>query len=492
MHDKRSPLPSRSDQSYDSPMKHGHGKTRSKLKRMAVAMTLIGIFLAFVCLKRIETEPYFTQEYYARSTGSLSRLNADPDLTPTKLLAGAARISITPELHGAPNPLADLPLAGFGARKGAPAVGVMDEVFVRVLWLQDDRQSSVIISLDMLIPPPEMIATFRSMVAPRIGLQPDAIYWSASHTHSGPGGWGQGWLPEAFAGPYEPAFNPWLLERVFACIEQAHSKLQPVSVATMTSHTENMCRNRLVGVKGQTDERIHSLFFKSEDQLIATLGIFSAHATLVGPSSKSYCGDYPGHWAESTEQSTGGIALFLAGGVGSHAATPTVKDHDGAIAYGHQLAAITRQHLDRAVFESKVTLERAETALHLPSPHVRIMGLWRLRPWLAKALIPTVPSVKLKALRVGSMLLLGTPCDFSGELALQLQRSWHQDDLEVVCTSFNGDYIGYVVPQKYYFLNAYETQVMGFYGYQTAPYMTECLRRLGSTLAGRHHTLTAP
>ena len=80
------------------------------------------------------------------------------------------------------------------------------------------------------------------------------------------------------------------------------------------------------------------------------------------------------------------------------------------------------------------------------------------------------------------MLLLGTPCDFSGELALQLQSSWHKEELEIVCTSFNGDYIGYVVPQKYYFLNEYETQVMGFYGLYTAPYMTEMLRRLGDIL----------
>ena len=46
-------------------------------------------------------------------------------------------------------------------------------------------------------------------------------------------------------------------------------------------------------------------------------------------------------------------------------------------------------------------------------------------------------------------------------------------------------YFGYVVPQKYYFLNEYETQVMGFYRYQNAPYLTECLKRLASTLGDR-------
>ena len=464
-------------------MKRRSTNKRSKLKRAAWAMTLMGTFLTFACFTRIDTDPYFTQTYYARSMESLRGVDADPDLTPKKILAGAARISITPKLDGARTPLSDLPLAGYGARKGAPALDVLDEVHVRVLWLQDDHRSSVIISLDMLIPPPEMIATFRKKVQQRIGIPSEAVYWGASHTHSGPGGWGQGWLPEAFAGPYQPAFNPWLLDRVFACMEEARSKLRPVSIATTTSQAKDMCRNRLVGTKGQIDERVHSLFFKSEDQIIATMGIFSAHATIVGPSSKAYCGDYAGHWAERVEKATGGIALFLAGGVGSHAATPREKEHEGAMAYGQQLAAITLQHLDGAPFASRVPWHQAEATLHLPSPHIRVMGLWRLRPWLAHLLTPTVASVQLKALRVGSMLLLGTPCDFSGELALQLQSSWHKDELEIVCTSFNGDYIGYVVPQKYYFMNEYETKIMNFYGLNTAPYMCEMLQRLGGLLS---------
>jgi len=36
------------------------------------------------------------------------------------------------------------------------------------------------------------------------------------------------------------------------------------------------------------------------------------------------------------------------------------------------------------------------------------------------------------------------------------------------------------VPQKYYFLNEYETQIMGFYGPQMAPYMSEIIMRLGT------------
>ncbi|MEC9130454.1 MAG: hypothetical protein VYE02_03680, partial [Verrucomicrobiota bacterium] len=103
-------------------MKRRSTNKRSKLKRAAWAMTLMGTFLTFACFTRIDTDPYFTQTYYARSMESLRGVDADPDLTPKKILAGAARISITPKLDGARTPLSDLPLAGYGARKGAPAL----------------------------------------------------------------------------------------------------------------------------------------------------------------------------------------------------------------------------------------------------------------------------------------------------------------------------------------------------------------------------------
>ena len=94
------------------------------------------------------------------------------------------------KLDGARTPLSDLPLAGYGARKGAPALGMLDEVHVRVLWLQDDHRvpSS---SMDMLIPPPEMIATFRKVQ--RGGIPSEAVYWCFAHSFR-PGGMGSGWL----------------------------------------------------------------------------------------------------------------------------------------------------------------------------------------------------------------------------------------------------------------------------------------------------------
>jgi hypothetical protein len=45
-------------------------------------------------------------------------------------------------------------------------------------------------------------------------------------------------------------------------------------------------------------------------------------------------------------------------------------------------------------------------------------------------------------------------------------------------TSFNGDYVGYVVPTKYYGMNTYETQVMAFFGPQLPDYFDTLLKGL--------------
>ena len=69
----------------------------------------------------------------------------------------------------------------------------------------------------------------------------------------------------------------------------------------------------------------------------------------------------------------------------------------------------------------------------------------------------------LTALRLNQVLFVGFPADFSGEFSDDLSRAagagWH-----VVPTSFNGGYVGYLTPAKYYDLKAYETRDMNFAG----------------------------
>jgi hypothetical protein len=51
------------------------------------------------------------------------------------------------------------------------------------------------------------------------------------------------------------------------------------------------------------------------------------------------------------------------------------------------------------------------------------------------------------------------------------------------CTSFNGDYIGYVIPLKYYHLNGYEPRTMSFFGPNVPDFFVDLIRTMTLTLA---------
>ena len=104
---------------------------------------------------------------------------------------------------------------------------------------------------------------------------------------------------------------------------------------------------------------------------------------------------------------------------------------------------------------------------------------------LAQRMLPVQPVTFLQGLRLGDALWLSTPCDFSGELALDLKAAATEHRLATVVTSFNGDYVGYVIPAKYYTLDGYEPRTMSFFGPQLPECFMAVLAELAAALADR-------
>ena len=56
---------------------------------------------------------------------------------------------------------------------------------------------------------------------------------------------------------------------------------------------------------------------------------------------------------------------------------------------------------------------------------------------------------------------------------------------DAVTTSFNGDYVGYVIPVRYYHLGGYEPRVMSFFGPNVPDYFDEMIRAMALDLVNR-------
>ena len=72
--------------------------------------------------------------------------------------------------------------------------------------------------------------------------------------------------------------------------------------------------------------------------------------------------------------------------------------------------------------------------------------------------------------------MVGMPCDFSGELTPELDAYAKSKRLNLMVTSFNGHYTGYITEDSHYDLEEYETITMGWFGPFNGAYLQEVTR----------------
>jgi hypothetical protein len=145
---------------------------------------------------------------------------------------------------------------------------------------------------------------------------------------------------------------------------------------------------------------------------------------------------------------------------------------------GQGLAQAVLARLPSVPLTNQVTLGTLGMEVALPELHIRITDSLRLRPWLARRLLPVSPNTFLQVLVFSGTGWVSTPCDFSGELALEIKESCRARGTDAVLTSFNGDYMGYVIPHRYYHLDGYEPRLMSFFGPNIPDYFGELIRTL--------------
>ena len=413
--------------------------------------------------------PWSTEPVRVPIQRSLEEQRGNPKVSKGPLRAGWARRRLTPSLghredDGAQGRFRALPLAGFGARRGRPATGVRQDLWVKALALQVAEQRVVFIASDLLIVPREVADGVISNLTSRPGLRRDQVYFTATHTHGSLGGWGEGWVAEQFGGPFVPAVRTWMIAQLTEAAREALESMAPASLGVDAFPAPEGIRNRLVGDSGEVDPEFAYLRVKRQDGQEVLWGSYGAHATVLGSGEMQFHGDYPGVWQESVEAEVRGMALFAAGAVGSHGPRVSRSGWDGAQELGRSLARRVLDRREQCDVQSEVVLGSVAVEFPLPPLRVRLDEHIQLRPWAAARVLPVAETTVLQGVRIGSWIWLSTPCDFSGELALQLKARARDAGLHCGVTSFNGDYVGYVIPTRYQSMDSYESRTMCFYG----------------------------
>lgn len=439
--------------------------------RILLGLVVFLVLFLAVSLAPVDDTPYRQMPYYRQTKQRLAELPAPPSAK-APIRAGWAKVNITPPYT--------TPTGGYGTRRGRHWKTVSDSIFARVIVLDNGTTRVAVVGLDLLITPPTVTEALKKRL-PDVGLRWENVYAGAIHSHNSVGGWAPGLVGSLIAGSYDEKIVTRITEGILTAIRNAQAKMAPVQIGFGQIDASDHIYNRLKdsGPTGPLDGKIRLLKLQKATGESALLCTFAGHATLFDGGNGNYLSrDYPGSLVDRLEKKSADFALFLAGAVGSTG--PQARGHNDFEEirnYAGDLALRIEHTVPTIQTRSDSLLEILTLPLSLREPHPRVIGNWRLRPWLFYAIYGDYPS-ELKALRIGQTVLLGTPCDFSGELAMELNPLATRKGLNLMITSFDGGYIGYVTPDRYYERKAYETRDMNWFGPQNGAYFEEMMAGL--------------
>ena len=462
------------------------GRPRRRWRRVLTGLALLaGAFWVLVgpwpaCDGGYEGTAWANQTFARIESVASARASDEPG----PLRVGWAKVEITP-------PVGE-PLAGYSARSPMTSTSVEDRLFARAITVSDTNQTLTLLGAEILLALPDL----RTEVLHRTGLTASEVYFTATHTHSGPGGYDAHPIAQISLGTHDPAILDRLANALAEAVLASRRDLQPGRMrAGMLdpdqAHLAPSVTNRLTGLPGR--DRMLAMSFWRDGDASGPVAVFlthNAHATCDEYRHRTIGGDYPGWVARQLETGPTAVALFAAGPVGTCKPDQSLPRGDGRVTRmgGRVLACLQATGVlapPPPGPPTKARLASAVLLVDLPPHQIRLGDRWRLSPVISSALHERRTHVQ--AVRIGPVLLVGMPGDFSDELLVPLDNFARSEGLLAEATSFNGDYVGYLTRADRYALKAYETRDMSFFGPSSGEYLAEVSTRLAARLASREN-----
>lgn len=233
-----------------------------------------------------------------------------------KIVAGVGKADITPPIG--------TPLAGYGARRGAPSTGVHDPTEARALIIDNGVEKIALVSVDHLGFDHGMVGRIQAIASEATHILPDHIFVMSSHTHSGGGAFMEmlPLLANALAGKFDPKVRSLYEQRTAEAIIAANKTMRPVRIAFGSGEARGISRFRSTWPPdGPVDPEVGVIRVDSiaTGKPMAVLMNFAAHPTVLGPENLTYSADFVGYARNAIERMIGGdvMAIFANGAQGT-------------------------------------------------------------------------------------------------------------------------------------------------------------------------------
>jgi neutral ceramidase len=433
--------------------------------------------LVLVTVVPVDRTPYKEQEFYSEMMARLDSLKKNAHRAGSGVfLVGYNTTNLTPSFPTA--------TAGYGNRRGKHYTAVHDSIFVRSIVVSSGETKVAIVSADLLIIPPAVTAILNERLR-TIGFSLDNTYLNATHTHNSIGNWGEG-AAGIIYGSYSEDVVDFIADKIIASVSAADSNRRKASFKYGSIPVPNAVRHRIDGANGKVDDHLRVIEITREDSSKLAMLSFNAHPTCLYSKDLELSRDYPGELVDAVENGGYDFAMFLSGAVGSHGCNPPEYGKPCLTWMANEINLKFQELSPLLMPVSDSSLLMLRVPLSLGEPQIKLTRDWRLRPWVfRKAFGDYQPN--LTTLRLGDIVLLGTPCDFSGELREAIDSAASVHHLHPIITSFNGHYIGYITNDIYYDNPHYETRLMNWYGPGNGAYISGCMSNLVEVVADKSY-----
>ncbi len=422
--------------------------------------------LAVALIAPINHTPLAKQSFHQTMMQRLENTQLSTS-TPQPIEVGWSKFNLLPS-YG-------MPMAGYTPKDKYESIH--DSVYCRVLAINQGTATYFVVSADLMLFPPVIKERIENEL--RKQNKNYFLYLTATHTHSSLGGWDPSVVGRITLGTYHSEWVETVSMQIIAQLEVARASAKPARLSYFEQNAKEYVENRLDVAHGKVDSKIRGIEFVRSDSSRGIIVSYSAHPTTVELHSRVISGDYPNALTDRLEHKVS-FALFMAGMVGSHRLT-------GVTGSDFQRIDTAANHLNHKI-ELAARTEPINTlsvsSAHIPiefgPSQLRIASNWKVRNWAFNSLVGSLQG-ELTVLQLGNILLIGTPCDFSGEIFVnkELEALAAHYGKKVIITSFNGNYTGYVTDDHYYEAgNEEEVMALNWVGPYFGEYYSEMITHL--------------
>ncbi|MGI6562730.1 MAG: neutral/alkaline non-lysosomal ceramidase N-terminal domain-containing protein [Clostridia bacterium] len=219
-------------------------------------------------------------------------------------------------------PCMETTMMGFGSVYGKPFEGIHDDLYVRVLQLQDENNTIFLIALDLLFHDDSLPDRLRAYVKDKYGVPYDNLLVIYTHTHYGPVVKGYDFVF------YNEAYEEFLFQRISQCIDRTYLNLCEGTMEYSAVDGEwNISRRRiengvanpsiLPSPDGDADKKMYLLKLSDTQGRIRAMAVnFACHPSNLNTYTV-LSGEYPARLCHMIEAyNYGCTALFFQGAGG--------------------------------------------------------------------------------------------------------------------------------------------------------------------------------